>query len=135
MSEDCGVLDAYVLDMLNSRNSCLSASPRRMLCVPSAGEASKALTTPSQGRKDRNFWREMCIPSHLAFSSQTCKYHETCWPHQSQSKPPHVDSRRLTTDPHLKDEVTTVFGDRLRAAVAQEKLRPSSHRLSCTPQR
>ena len=36
-------------------------------------------------------------------------------PGREAKGPPSIDRRRLTTDPHLRQEVATVIGDRLRA--------------------
>ena len=37
------------------------------------------------------------------------------WPVREAKGPPPIDRRRLTTDPHLRQEVATVIGDRLSA--------------------
>ena len=107
-----------------------SAPQRRQIFIRSTGEEKNVFTSLTVGRgRKRKLVRDVTgHPQPLSLPTTSSQHiHTTCTTTTASSlrsqsidgkarveKPPPIDRRRLTNDPHLRQEVATVTGDHFR---------------------
>ena len=140
-SEECKVLGAYGRDNLNDNGERLlsfSANHELALLNTFFSTAKNVISHTFNGRgkkctdyiltrqRDRKIVRDVTVypqPSFLPISDHNIVTAHVkllgCFarnrPVREAKGPPPIDRRRLTTDPHLLQELVTVIGDHLRA--------------------
>ena len=140
-SEECKALGAYGRDTLNDNTErLLSFSTNHGLALLNTffSTAKNAISHTFNGRgtkcidyivtrqRDKNLVRDVTVypqPSFLPISDHNIVTAHVKLlgrfarnrPVREAKGPPPIERRRLTTDPHLRQEIVTVIGDHLRA--------------------
>ena len=142
-SEECKVLGAYGRDTLNDNgerlfsyfanhkfallNTFFSTAKNKILHTFN-GRGKKGIDYILKRQRDRKLVRDIIVhpqPPFLSISDHNiATAHVKLLGRFARNRPvkearglPPIDRRRLTTDPHLRQEVATVIGDHLRGFV------------------